>query len=181
MELVKHKASHFFVFIVMGLVTLIGCNYSFTGSSVPPHLKTIAVPSFIDRSGSGETDLSEKFTNNLIQKFTDDNSLQIADKANADAILECTVLPIQDAPSVVSNVASVENVATRRITITVKVLYKDIVERKQVFDKNFSNYGEYDTEAADFGGDLIAARSAAIDEAVELLTEDILLGVVSNW
>jgi hypothetical protein len=160
------------------LIVFTGCNYSFTGSSVPVHLSTIAIPSVIDRSGSGESDLSEKFTNTLIQKFTDDNSLQVADKADADAIIECTVMPLQDIPSVV---ASGENVSTRRITITVKVLYKDNVERKQIFDKNFSNFGDYDTEAGDFGGDLIAARSAAIDDAVDKLTEDILLGVVSNW
>lgn len=175
------KQKLFYIPVLIALTIFTGCNYSFTGSSVPQHLSTIAIPVVIDRSGSGETDLSEKFTNTLIQKFTDDNSLQVADKANSDAIIECTVLPLQDAPTVVSNVASVENVATRRITITVKVLYKDNVERKQIFDKNFSNFGDYDTEAADYGGDLIAARSAAIDDAVDKLTEDILLGVVSNW
>ena len=179
MKSVKQKL--FYIPVIFVTIIISGCNYSFTGSSVPPHLSTIAIPVVIDRSGSGETDLSEKFTNTLIQKFADDNSLQIADKVNADAIIECTVLPLQDSPTVVSNVESVENVAIRKITLTVKVLYKDNVERKTVFDKNFSNFGEYDTNAADFGGDLIAARSAAINDAVDKLTEDILLGVVSNW
>ncbi|MBL1215252.1 MAG: LptE family protein [Ignavibacteriae bacterium] len=175
MKSIRYK---FYLSILLFAVILSACNYSFTGSSVPPHLSTVAIPSVIDRSGSGENDLSEKFTNTLIEKFTSDNSLQIADKANADAIVECTILPLQDAPVVV---ASGENIAQRRITITVKVSYKDLVERKQVFDKNFTDYGDYNTDAQNFGGDLIAARSAAIDDAVDKLTEDILLGVVSNW
>lgn len=50
-KIIKYKK---FVILVFITITLAGCAYSFTGSSVPNHLKTIAIPFAIDRSGSGK-------------------------------------------------------------------------------------------------------------------------------
>ncbi len=168
------------LFVITLLNNFIGCNYSFTGSSVPPHLETIYIAPVKDRSGSGQPDLEEKFNNLLRQKFIDDNSLRISDKSEADATLDCTVSSFSDAPEVVQmqseNDVSSENVASRRIKLSVKVTYKDLVKKITIFDKAFSDYGDYTNE-----GDILQARSEAVEEALEKLTEDILLGVVSNW
>jgi hypothetical protein len=45
------------------------CAYSFTGASVPEHLKTIAIPIADDRSGSGEPSLREKFNTKLFKNL----------------------------------------------------------------------------------------------------------------
>jgi len=148
------------------------CAYSFTGASVPKYLKTIAIPNAEDRSSSGEPGLSEMFTSKLTQKFIDDNTLQVTNKSNADAILECTITSLSDVPSVV---AAGENVTSRRITITVRVVYKDLVKRKTVFDKSFSNYGDYRS------GGSINDRKNAIETAIDRITDDILLDTVSGW
>ncbi len=163
-----------FIISFIGGLLLSSCSYSFTGSSVPPHLNTISIPLTLDRSGSGEPDLSENLTNELITKFLTDNSLQIADKVNADAILECTITSLPDLPEVISGG---EEVTLRKITLNVKVTYRDLVERKTIFDRNFSNFGNYDVGASD----IQEARLDAINQAIDLITEDILLAVVSNW
>jgi len=161
------------LFVFPILLNLSGCSYSFTGASVPEHLKTIAIPVGIDRSASGEPSLGDNFTNELIQKFIDDNTLQVTEKVKADALLECTITTLSDSPAVVSGG---ENVTSRRINITVKAVYKDLVKRKTIFEKNFSNYGDYTNE-----GDIITVRNEAIATAIDKITEDILIGVVSNW
>lgn len=161
------------LFVFPILVNLSGCSYSFTGASVPEHLKTIAIPVGIDRSASGEPALGESFTNELIQKFIDDNTLRVTEKVKADALLECTITTLTDSPAVVSGG---ENVTSRRINISVKAIYKDLVKRKTIFEKNFSNYGDYTNE-----GDIITVRNEAIATAIDKITEDILIGVVSNW
>lgn len=148
------------------------CVYSFTGASVPKHIKSISISPAIDRSGSGVSNLSELFTNKLTQKFIDDNTLRVANKANADASLDCTITSLTDAPSVV---AAGENVTTRRITITVQATYRDLVKRKTIFDKSFSNYGDYPAT----GG--INERQTAIETAIDRITDDILLDTVSGW
>ncbi len=161
------------LFINLSVINFTGCcAYSFTGASVPKHLKTIAIPIAEDRSGSGEPGLIEMFTDKLTQKFIDDNTLQVAERTNADAVLECTITSLSDAPSVV---AAGENVETRRITLSVQVTYKDLVKRKTIFEKGFSNYGDYPATGN------INERTNAIETAVDKITEDILLDTVSGW
>ncbi len=163
----------FLLVIILLLINFVACNYSFTGASVPAHIKSIAVPIFQDQSGSGESDLSDMFTKQAIQKFIDDNTLQVTDRVNADAILEGTILSLSDAPTVVS---AGENVTTRRITLTVRATYRDMVKKRIIFEKNFSNYGDYPV-----GGDITSVRKKAIANAVDKIAEDLLLAVVSNW
>jgi len=149
------------------------CSYSFTGASIPEHLKSIAIPLFKDNTGGGEPELKEKFTNVLTRKFLDDNQLRVVPKANSDALLECTIVSLSDGPAVVSGG---EQVTYRRLTLSVKVLYRDLVKKITLIDKNFSDYGEYSTE-----GDITVARKKAIDDTIEKISEDILINVVSNW
>ena len=159
---------------VIGILTnftgCFGCPYSFSGASVPPHLKSVAIPFAEDRSGSGEPRLRESLTEKLTQKFIEDNNLQIAEKSSADALLECVIVSLSDVPAIV---AAGENVASRRITITVQVTFKDLVQRRTVFEKQFSNYGDYS------GG--ITERNSGIETAIDKISDDILLDTVSGW
>jgi hypothetical protein len=159
-------------YILLNFVSCSGCPYSFTGASVPPHLKTIAIPYADDRSGAGEPSLRDLLTQMLTQKFINDNNLKITDRSSADAVLECIITGFNDAPAIVS---SGENVTTRRITITVQVSYKDLVKRKTIYEKQFSNYGDYDPSKG------FDDRNNAISTAIDKISDDILLDTVSGW
>lgn len=148
------------------------CAYSFTGASVPEHLKTIAIPIADDRSGSGEAGLRENLTQKLIQKFIDDNTLQVTERTSANALLECSIVSLSDAPAIVS---AGESITSRRITVGVKVIYRDLVKRTTIFEKTFSNYSDYPSS------DPIQGRTTAIETAIDLISEDILLDTVSGW
>lgn len=164
------------LFLLIALTVVLNftacCSYSFTGASVPKHLNTIAIPIADDKSGSAEIGLRESLTQKLIQKFIDDNSLQVTDRVNADAILECIVVSFNDAPAIVS---AGENVTSRRITVGVKASYKDFVKKVTVFDKTFTSYQDYPQ-----GGSL-SDRNNAIEKVLDQITEDILLETVSGW
>ncbi|GAB1348737.1 hypothetical protein MASR1M107_09500 [Ignavibacteriales bacterium] len=148
------------------------CPYSFTGASIPPHIKSLAIPFAQDQSGSGEPQLVQSFTSRLTQKFIDDNSFLITDKTKSDAVLECAVLGISDTPAAIT---TGEQVQSRRLNLTVQVSYKDLKLKKTIFERQFSNYADY---AASLGQ---AGRNQAIEAAIEKLTEDILLETVSGW
>ena len=149
-----------------------GCPYSFTGSSVPPHLKTIGIPLVDDQSGFGEPNLRENFTNKLISLFQQDNSLEIADKTHADSILEGLIISVRDDPSVITKG---ESVSKRRVTISVKVTFQDMKLRKRVWEREFSGWGDYDISSG------VAQRTTAIADAIQKLGEDILNATVSGW
>ncbi|MBI4810303.1 MAG: LptE family protein [Ignavibacteriales bacterium] len=159
------------LFSFIGIINLMGC-YSFTGASVPTHLNTIAIPLFDDQSGSGEPALREKITNELIEKFRQDNSLEVADKTTADSMIEGTIITMTDQPQVV---AKGETVSKRRITISVKIVYQDMKLKKKVYEKNFNGWSDFES------GGSAAERELAIETAIDKLSEDILLETVSGW
>lgn len=164
---------YFKYFLITAAASLLFCGcYSFKGGSVPPHLKTIAIPTFNDQSGFGEPGLREIFTNITIERFTQDNSLGLADQKVSDSILECTIAAVNDEPFVV---AAGEAVTKRKITVTVKAVFKDMKLKKTIYDKQLSNWGEYETS----GGP--EQRKEAFTTAINKLAEDILLETVSGW
>ncbi len=162
-----------FLFTTLLIIKFEGCCfYSFTGASVPPHLKSIAIPVADDRSGSAESGLREMLTQKLIQKFIDDNSLQIVDRVNANSILETVIVSYNDAPAIVT---AGENITSRRITIGIKASYRDLVKKNVVFDKVFTNYANYPSSGS------LSEKNKAIEEIIEKTSEDILLETVSGW
>ena len=158
--------------LVIILLVCIGCPYSFTGASVPKHLRTIAIPLVDDQSGFGEAGLRERFTTELTNLFISDNSLEVADRTTADSILEGIITSVNDAPSVVTQG---EAVTKRRVTMSVKFVYQDKVQRKKVWERTFSNWGDYDSG----GGS--SQRDAGLRDAIKKVTEDVLLETVSGW
>lgn len=160
------------VFAATLLGALAGCRYSFTGGSVPPHLKTIAIPIVQDQSGFGDPRLKDQLTDDLVNLFRNDNTLQLADRANADALLDATVTRVADEPLVVN---PGEQVSQRRITITMHVTLTDQEKRRTMWEKDFSQWGDYPSG----GGP--TQRDAGIQDAVKKLTEDILNETVAGW
>jgi len=161
--------------VLLCLVTFINIkcsSYSFTGSSVSGHLKTIYIPVSQDKSPAAIPGLRELLTDNLIQKFINDNSLQVSNATSANSSLDCVITSVTDVPSIVS---AGEQISARKLTINVKVAYRDLVMKKTVFDKNFSGEGQY------VPGQTTNERQNAIEIAVNFISEDILLAVVSGW
>ena len=148
-----------------------GC-YSFSGGSVPAHLKTVAIPLVDDQSGFGEPGLREQFTTALTNLFIKDNSLEVTNRTTADAILEGVLLPITDAPSAVQQG---EQVSKRRITMAVRFTFQDMKLRRKIWEKTFTNWGEYGSNAG------LSKRQDGLQEAMRKITEDVLQETVSGW
>jgi len=150
-----------------------GCPYSFTGSAIPTHLKTIGISLFEENSNFGEAGLREKITKVVTDKIINDNSLKVTDKKIADSVLEGVILRITDKPA---TVVSGEQISKRRIEIVIKVTYTDMIKRKKVFEREFTNWGDYSSTGSGF-----AQRQEGLDAAIEKISEDILLQTVSGW
>lgn len=157
---------------VVLLLTVGGCSYSFRGGTVPPHLSTVAIPVVNDVSGYSDPSLRERFTQELTNAFITDASLELSDRSTADAVLDGTIVEVRDAPNVLQGG---EQVAQRRITVRVRMTFNDLKLRKEVWQKDFTSYGDYPS-----GGGL-TQRQEGINEAIRKLTEDILNETVAGW
>jgi hypothetical protein len=164
----------YYLVIIFNLAGCAGCPYSFTGgSTLPPYLKTIAIPIFDDQSNFGEAGLREAFTKELTDKFVNDNTLTLESKTAADCVLQGVITRVTDKPSVVGQG---EQVSKRRIEISVKVTFEDLTKRKKIWEKEFSNWGDYESSGPSF-----TKRQDGINAATDKLTQDVLIETVSGW
>ena len=148
------------------LAAFLRCGvYSFTGATLPPHLKTVAVPLFDNRSP--EFGVDQRITDAVIEAVTRDNTLKIADLSNADCILRGTLMRMEDRAG---QYDSNEEASTYRITLTVQAVFEDLRKKTVIWQNSFSAFGTYSTD-----------RDAAITEAIDKLTTDLINKMVSNW
>ncbi len=152
-----------------------GCShYSFTGATIPPHLKTIAVPLVEDRSVSTLTSLDDQMTRLLIDRFVGQTSLSLqADPEIADAVLTVTIERYENEPTAVGGQ---ERTTRNRVTITIRVRYEDRVENKDLLQRSFSSFEEYDPFSQGTAGE-----SAAASAALEKIADDVFTAATSNW
>jgi len=157
--------------IVLLLNLLFCCcgYYSFSGSSLPSHLKTIAIPVFEDKTA--EFGVRESISEALVTEFTKDNSLKIADPRNADSILEGTIISIRDQAGAYDTDEVVKDI---KVVITIDVKFSDVKKRTAIWEEKLSQWGTYDPDQPD-------GRTDGINEAIEKLVADILNKTIAGW
>ena len=171
--IIQTKKIILFLVAAILLYSLTSCNYSFKGASPPEGIKTIYIPSIRDESGFGLPNLGEELTNLLKNKFINDNTLEYAEKTQADGMLDCVIKSVTDEALVVTGN---EQVSRRKVTITVTVEFTNLKKQKSIWKKDFSNWGEYDSSTGGF-----SKRDEGVKSAEDKITDDILLEVISNW
>ncbi len=162
-----------FLLILSALIFQSCGIYSFRGNNPPEGIKTVAVPLFNDNSGFAESGLKEQFTDQLKNKIISDNTLRLVDKTIADGVITCTISGVRDDALVISGN---ENVTKRKITITVNVVFENLKKQKKIWDRNYENWGEYNSSTNSF-----SERQAGITLARDKITDDILNDIISNW
>jgi hypothetical protein len=168
----KNKVKIYLLILIVP-VLFYGCNYSFHGSSPPEGIKTIYIPSIKDESGFGIANLGENMTLLLKNKFIKDNTLEYAEKTTADGMITCTIASIRDEALVVTGA---EQVSRRKVTINVNVEFQNLKKKKTIWKREFSNWGEYESLSGGF-----SKRDEGVQLAIDKITDDILLAVVSDW
>ncbi len=153
-------------------VSIQGC-YSFSGASLPPHIKTIAIPVFEDHSGAGIAQFRSELTRSLVDKIESQSPLRFTPSILvADALLEGTLISFSDAPSQLSS--KTERAITNRITLVVQVTFKDRIRKKSLFTQSFVGFADY------YAGTYVAQQEA-IRYSMALIIDDIFNKIVSGW
>ena len=152
-----------------------GCftvSYSFSGASIPVEAKTYSVAFFRNNATLVEPTLSQILTDALKSKMTNQTRLAQVDR-NGDLAFEGAITNyVPSQPGAISGETAVMN----RMTITVSVKFSNTIDTHQSFEKTFTQYTEYDSQA-----DLTSIQSSLMSTVVELLVEDIFNQAVVNW
>ncbi len=161
------------VIMLMGLMFMRCGYYSFSGSALPPHLRTVAIPTF--SNNTTEFGVPEDLTDALIYEFTRDNTLKIVDRRMADAMIEGTVLNIRDQAGAYNQQEQVREI---RVYVRVKAKFEDLKKNKVIWEEDITQWGTYSPDAT---GEVNTTRQQAIDEAVKKIVTDIFNKTISNW
>ena len=153
-------------------VTACSVNYSLSGASISPDVKTFSVSYIAKHAANKQATLSDVFTEGLKDKFRSSAGLSLV-SSNAD---------LQFSGSIVNYSTSYQGVtasqlaAQTRLTIGVKIKFVNKTDDKQNFEKTFSVYRDFDATAS-----LSDVEDALIKEISEEIIESVFMESVANW
>ena len=163
--------------VVAVLLLMQGCrtmsiNYSFSGVNISPDIKTVTVEYFPNRAPVVQAQLSQLFTDALIDKIQSNTSLDLT-AAGGDVTFSGEIRNYETRPTAITGN---ETAARNRLTISIRVVYTNDVDPEADFDTSFSRYEDYDSSQnlADVEGELI-------DLIVESILDDIFNKAFVNW
>ena len=167
--------NRFFNFAIgLSLMVLFRCGYySFSGSSLPSIIRTIAIPLFENKTT--EFGVPEDITDALINEFTQDNTLKVVDRRAADSVIEGTIVNIREQAGAYNQQEQVQEI---RIYVRVKAKFEDLKKNNVIWEEEITQWGTYSPDAS--GGEN-ATRQDAIDEAIEKIVTEIFNKTISGW
>jgi hypothetical protein len=162
----------FYVFSI--LLILAGCrvNYSFTGASVAPDVRTLSITTFPNYAPLGPPSLSQVFTESLKDIFIRQTSLALV-KANGDLMIEGEITDYRISSEAVSGN---DQSKLNKLTMTVKVRYTDTKDETKSYEQTFSNFAQFGENAV-----LSAIEDGLITEINQKINQDIFNKSLGDW
>lgn len=168
------RSSHLFL-ILLGLLSLGGCMYSFqAGAGFPDHVKTVAIVPFDNETNRPE--LTDEIFQALLQEFPRSQGLTPAGEDVADAAVYGVIRRYDLSTPSYRPAAPGQSpqVLQRQVTIAIEVQIVNLVDNEILWEsRSVSAQGQYleESETEEIGKAL----------AIELLIQRIIDGAQSNW
>jgi len=166
-----------FVRLLAGLAAVAGLQqckvtYSFSGVNISTEVETYTVEYFPNRAPIVQAQLSQLFTDALIDKIESNTGLNLAE-SGGDVHFSGEITNYETRPTAITGQ---ETAARNRLTITVRVRYSNSVEPELDYDTSFSRYEDYDASQ-----NLSDVENELIELILEDLVEDIFNRAFVNW
>lgn len=153
-------------------VTFTGC-YSFQGIAIAREIETYYVAQFDNVSGNVVPTLAPNFTEKLKDKVRNESRLIYIDNQDADVEFSGVISDFRvtsEAPQ------PGESVAFNRLTIGIRVEYKNRVKEEESTTINSSFYAEYPSDT-----NLLDIQEELIETITDQLVEDVFTKAFTNW
>ena len=161
------------IYTILLSISLNSCGiYSFTGASIPTEAKTISVQYFNNKSATVQPTLSQVFTERLKDIFLEQTNLILSEN-EGDLAFSGYISKYQIKPMAIK---ANETAGQNRLTIAVKVIYKNSLDSENNFEQIFSRYHDYDSAE-----NISDIESALIEESTNELVEDVFNKAFVNW
>ena len=154
-------------------VLLAACGiYKFNDTSIAPDVHTISVYTIENKAMKVNPTLSNTLTVALQDQYRKLTKLEMLEDGG-DLEVSGYIASYDVTPTAVT---SDEVAAQNRLTITVKITFKNNKHPEEDFEKSFAAFQDFDSTIS-----LDAVEAQLVDEIVEILVEDIFNATVANW
>lgn len=170
----------FFYYIILSCLLFllplffISCSvgYSFTGASISPDIKTVAIQYFPNRAPNIQPVLSQEFTEALKDKFSSQTNLNLTN-GTGDLSFEGEIRDYRVEPLAIQQN---QTASLNRLTISVRVKFTNSKDPKLDFDSSFSRYEDFESNKS-----LDLIEKELIRQIVKQLVDDVFNKAVVNW
>ena len=163
---------------ILLLLTASGCkiNYTMSGASISPEVKTVFIDFFRNRSKVVNPTLSQSFTEAMKDKFVNETGLTLnTDQGDLEFSGEITGYDIRPL-SIQKSETGRDFASMNRLTITVKVIFVNNKDHDQDFNTTFSAYYDWDSSKS-----INQVENEAVQVINTQLIDDIFNKSVANW
>jgi hypothetical protein len=156
------------------MLVLAGCkvNYSFTGASIAPDVKTVSIKYFQNNAPLAHPTLAQSLTEALKDIFSSQTNLTLLNR-NADLNFEGTIVNYYTSPVAIQGN---DQAALTRLTISVNIKFVNIKDEKQNYETTFSRDMTFSSRVT-----LSSVELDLIRDINRQLVQDIFNRSVSNW
>ncbi|MEE4198619.1 MAG: LptE family protein [Bacteroidales bacterium] len=166
------KIIFFILALYMTIMPSCTVNYSLSGASIAPEVKTVSVQYFSNRAPLAMANIGQYITDELKDKFKSQTSLTLIN-GMGHLNFEGEITSYDTRPMAI---VGDETAAQNRLSVTVHVKFTNEIEPEYNFDTDFTRYADYDSNL-----DLAQVEQELVEEIVEQLIDDIFNKSVVNW
>jgi hypothetical protein len=163
--------------VAVGLAALLvgACSYSFSQSSIPSHINTVAIP--VVQNETFEPGLEQEMTEAISREFIIDNTLRVLPVDEADSAVLGTVVGYTNR---VFGFNADEQTEEYEVIIEMRIEFKDLVKRKTLWEEE-RMIGRATYFVVETTGQVAQTEEEGRTVAIENLAKDILSRTVRSW
>ena len=171
---------------------IVGCSYYSMAGSIPANINNVYIP--LIENDTAEFEISENLTSKITQEIAIQNILKITDNSNSDSTILGVITSATDGPFTFD---SNEQVDEYRFSISLKILWVNNENEKNLIEKTFTGFGNYSinndpsSDGIDNDNDGILdendddefgdSRELAINIAINKIASDVVNSILSTW
>ena len=166
-----------YIFLIAICVASISCkvNYSFTGASIAPDVKTVSVQYFQNNASLAPNNINQVFTEALKDIISTQTSLSTVPKFG-DVRFQGAIVSYSVAPMAVQSSGGTNTAAFNRLTISVDVKFENTKDDKLSYSQTFTNFSDFSATA-----NLNVEQGRLIKEISNKIVQDIFNKSFVNW
>ena len=169
---------------------LTGCSFYSIKGSIPSHLSRVVINPIVNESS--EYTIGQKFEDQFMQSFIEENLLLISDLENADCKLEFKIINLSDKPYTLNETSFNTIVEQWEISITIQVIWFDFIDQKNILNKDIRESIIYNLDNSSIVNEslnnnvtekvsIISSRDEAIEKCIINLSERVITELTSTW